>query len=815
MLTDTMNAAFDGLFQQINQGTAVEVSGIPQFSGGPPGSSGPGTTERVPATLVDPIRAVGGVKAAYGTIGGYAQLVDAHGNAVQPGSAPTLGTSWTPDPSLNSLTIRTGRAPTTSGEIAIDAGTAEKHGFKLGQTVKVLLQGPAMQAKIVGIVGFGETNNLLGATLTVFDLDTAEQVFDGNGAYDAIEVAADPGVSPQTLKTRIQPVLPKGFQAQTGAETAAQQSDDIKSGLKFLTITLLVFAGVSLFVGAFVIYNTFSILVAQRTRELALLRALGASRRQVRTAVLGEALAVGLVASVIGVGFGFVIALGLQALLRSVGITLPTTGTVILARTIIVALVVGLGTTLVASLQPARRVSRVPPIAALRDPAPAPTAPGRRTIIGLAVTLIGVAFLLLGLFGHTSNGLATVGVGVVLIFLGVAGLSALFARPLAGIIGAPFARFSRISGKLGRENAMRNPRRTASTSAALMIGLGLVGFVAVFAASIKASTNDVLQSSVKADYIISPSSFAQNGFSPDLASSMQSNPAFGTVSAVRQGFAGLAGSTIPLQAIDPSTIEQTFKIDMLSGSLSDLGQDGLLVDKTTAKSKDWKVGQSATLQFTKTGKVPFRVAGIYDINPLLGSYVISIPAYEQNFVTQLDTVVLATKAPGTTPEQATAAVNQITKSYPSVKVQDQAQFRDSQASQVNALLGIVTALLLLAIVIALFGIVNTLALSIFERTREIGLMRAVGMARSQVRAMIRWEAVIIAVFGAVLGLVIGVFFGWAMVQALKDQGISSLSIPGGQLVIYVVLAGLAGVVAAIWPARRAAKLNVLEAITTE
>jgi putative ABC transport system permease protein len=815
MLTDTMNAAFDGLFQQINQGTAVEVSGIPQFSGGPPGSSGPGTTERVPATLVDPIRAVGGVKAAYGTIGGYAQLIDSDGKAVQSGSAPTLGTSWTPDPTLNSLTIRQGRAPATSGEIAIDAGTAEKFGFKLGQTVKVLLQGPPMQAKIVGIVGFGKTNNLLGATLVAFDLDTAEQAFQGNGAYDAIEVAADPGVSPETLKSRIQPVLPKGFQAKTGAESAAQQSSDIKSGLKFLTITLLVFAGVSLFVGAFVIYNTFSILVAQRTRELALLRALGASRRQVRTAVLGEALAVGLVASVVGIGFGLVIALGLQALLRSVGITLPTTGTVILPRTIIVALVVGLATTLVSSLQPARRVSRVPPIAALRDPAPAPSAPGRRTIFGLAVTVIGVAFLLLGLFGSTSNGLATVGVGVVLIFLGVAGLSALFARPVAGVIGAPFARFSRISGKLGRENAMRNPRRTASTSAALMIGLGLVGFVAVFAASIKTSTADVLQSSVKADYIITPSSFAQNGFSPDLASSMQSNPAFSTVSAVRQGFAGLDNSTVQLEAIDPSTITKTFNIDILSGSLSDLDQNGLLVDKTTAKAKSWKAGQAVHVKFTKTGSVPFHVAGIYDTNPLLGSYVISIPAYEQNFVTQLDAVVLATTAPGTTPAQAKAAVNQITKAYPSVKVQDQAQYRDSQASQVNALLGLVTALLLLAILIALFGIVNTLALSIFERTREIGLMRAIGMSRSQVRAMIRWEAVIIAVFGAVLGLAIGVFFGWAMVQALKDQGISSLSIPGGQLVIYVVLAGLAGVVAAIWPARRAAKLNVLEAITTE
>jgi putative ABC transport system permease protein len=815
MLTDTMNAAFDGLFQQINQGTAVQVSGIPQFSGGPGQGSGPGTTERVPATLVDPIRAVPGVRAAYGTISGYAQLIDKQGKAITPGGAPTLGTSWTPDPQMSSLTLRAGHAPTTSGEIAIDAGTAEKYGFKVGDTAKVLLQGPPMQARIVGIVAFGKTNNLLGATLVAFDLDTAEKVFDGKGAYDTIDVSADQGVSPTTLRSRIQPVLPSGFQAQTGAESAAQQSDDIKSSLGFLTTTLLVFAGISLFVGAFVIYNTFSILVAQRTRELALLRALGASRRQVRLAVLGEAFVVAVVASLVGIAFGFLVALGLEGFFRLIGATLPTTATQILPRTIVVSLAVGIVTTLIAAFQPASRVSRVPPIAALRDPVPAATSSGRRTVVGLAVTVIGIALLLLGLFGHTGNTLATVGLGVIVIFLGVAGLSATFARPVAGVIGLPLLKMSRISGKLGRENAMRNPRRTASTSAALMIGLGLVGFVAVFAASIKGSTNDILASSVRADYIITPSSFAQEGFSPDVTTSLAANPAFSTVSAIRQGFAGFKTATIQLEAVDPATISQVFKLDMVSGSLSALGDDGLLVDRTTADNEGWKVGRAVPLKFTKSGSVPFRVAGIYDPNPLLGSYVISLSAYENNFVQQLDAVVLAKTAAGTSHADAQAAIKATTKAYPNVKIQNQAQFRESQAAQVNALLAIITVLLLLAILIALFGIVNTLALSIFERTREIGLMRAIGMARSQVRAMIRWEAVIIAVFGALLGVVIGVFFGWAMVQALKDQGITVLSIPGGQLIFYVILAGVAGVIAAIWPARRASKLNVLEAITTE
>jgi putative ABC transport system permease protein len=814
LLTDTINSAFDGLFAQINKGTAVEISGVPQFSGGPPGSSGPGTTQRVPASLVPQVEAVNGVRAAYGTIGGYAQLVDANGKAVSTGGAPTLGTSWTPDPQLNSLTIRQGRAPTGSGEIAIDAGTASKFGFKVGQTVTVLLQGPPMNAKIVGIVGFGKQDNLLGATLVVFDTATAEKAFDGNGAYDAISVAADPGVSPDTLRDRIQPILPHGFQAQTGAESAAQQASDIKEALKFLTVALLVFAGIALFVGIFVIYNTFSILVAQRTRELALLRALGAARSQVRRVVLVEALIVGTLASLIGLAFGFVLAVGLRGLLKGFGIELPTSGLQVLPRTVIVALVVGILTTVVASLIPAYRVSRVPPMAALRDPVPPPQRTWLRAVVGAVLLLFGVLFLLLALFG-SSGGLAGVGLGVLITFIGVAVLSALFARPVAGALGALPARLSRISGKLGRENAMRNPRRTASTSAALMIGLALVGFVSVFAASLKASASDALSSSLRADYIVSSSSFSSNGFSTDVATKLQGTGVFSTVSQVRQGFAGSGTGTAQLQAVDPATIEQAFNIDMTQGSVGALGDDGIILYTKTAQDNNWKVGSTVPLTFTKTGKQKFHVVGLYTNNQLLGNYVISLAAYERNFLEQLDTVVLATTAPGTSPAQAKQAIDSVTRAYPNVQIQDQAQFRASNAKQVNSLLGLITALLLLAIIIALFGIVNTLALSIFERTREIGLLRAIGLGRRQVRAMIRWESVIIAVFGALLGIVVGVFFGWAMVKALRDQGLTALSIPGGQLVVYVVLAGVAGVIAGIWPARRAAKLNVLEAIATE
>jgi putative ABC transport system permease protein len=542
---------------------------------------------------------------------------------------------------------------------------------------------------------------------------------------------------------------------------------------------------------------------------------LGASRAQVRRVVLAEAAMVGIVASILGLGFGFLIAVGLQSLLKAFGIDLPTTTLQVLPRTLVVAAVVGLGTTLVSSIAPASRASKVAPMAALRDAQPtAATFSTRRTILGTLVTLGGAAALFMGLFGNTGNDALLVGLGAAVVFLGVAVLSPLFARPLAGVLGAPLSKLTGISGKLGRENAMRNPKRTASTAAALMIGLGLVAFVSIFAASVKTSANDALEQTLKADYILTSSSFT--GFSQGAAKALAAQPAFDAVSEVRQGIMGYKGGAQQVGAVDPATLTQVTQVNMVSGSVPALNtENALMVWQQTAKTNGWKVGDTVPVEFNRTGNQDLKIVGIYSDNRLLGNYVISLGTYNRNFTEQLDQFVLATTAPGVSPAQSNAAAARVAKAFPNLKLQDQAAFRKSQASQIDQLLGLVTALLGLAILIALFGIVNTLALSIFERTREIGLLRAVGMARRQVRTMIRWESVIIAVFGAVLGMAVGIFFGWAMVQALKDQGITSLTIPGGQLVIYVVLAGVAGVLAAILPARRAARLNVLEAISSE
>src|SRR6266567_1368565 len=800
LLTDTMNRAFDNLFRNVEKGVAVEVSGVPRFKANGPGGEDAGSAERVPNSLIAKIEAVPGVRTAEGSLSGYAQLVGKDGKAITTGGAPTFGTAKLSDPELSAVTAREGRAPRTDGEIGVDAATARKHDLHIGDTVKILLQGPPMEARIVGIFGFGSADNLGGATLVVFDPHTAQRVLNGGGKWDSVEVAADTDVAPTGLRDAIQRILPKGFEAKTGQQAAQASSDQIKKALSFFNIALLVFAAIALFVGSFIIFNTFSILIAQRTRELALLRALGASARQVRRSVLAEAAITGVFASVVGLGFGFVIALGLQGLLRAFGVDLPTTSTQLLPRTIVAALAVGIGTTVVASVMPAIRASRVPPVAAMRDTGPAEyTRSRRRTLAGALVTLVGIGALLAGLFG--GHGAALVGLGAAVIFLGVAVLSPLVAGPFARVVGAPLPG---VSGKLGRENAMRNPKRTASTAAALMIGLGLVSFVSVFAASIKTSTGRALNETLKADYIVTSSQFT--GFSTDIAARLKTDRAFAAVEEFRQGVFGYQGGAQQIQGVDPSTLDSVMQVPLQAGSVSALGEGDVLVYRQTAESNHWHVGSTFTAQFARTGKQRLKVVGVYTDNRLLGNYVVTLGTYDRNFTIQLDTVVLAKTAPGVTEAQAKAAVTRVAHEFPNVKLEDQAQFRHSQANQINTLLGLITALLLLAILIAVIGIINTLALSIFERTREIGLLRAVGMARRQVRTMVRWESVIIAVFGAALGAAVGVFFGWAMVHALKDQGITALTIPGGQLITYIVIAGLLGVVAAALPARRAAKL---------
>jgi putative ABC transport system permease protein len=811
VLTDTMRATFTGLFQDVNKGIDVVVHTREAFSGQQGDIRDP-----MPESLLAQVQHVDGVKVAEGSVSGYAQFVGKNGKPVTTGGAPTLGVSASQAPELkSSTTLRSGREPTGPNEVAVDARTAEKQGFTVGDQVKVLLQGPARTFTVSGVVGFGEADNLGGATLAVFELKTAQQVLNRPGKFDEIDVVAQPGVGQSELRDRLTAALPAKYEAVTGADQAKRSADEINQGLSFFTTALLAFAGIALFVGAFLIFNTFSIIVAQRTRELALLRCLGASRRQVLGSVLLESGIVGLVASLAGLGLGLVLALGLRAMLNAFGIDLPTTSTRFEARTVIVSLLVGLVVTLVSSFLPALKATRVPPVAALREEAATRPARSirRRSIVGSLVTLAGIGLLLLGLFRDTGNRVANVGAGVVVMFLGVAVLSPLVARPLAGWIGWPFARAFRLPGNLARENAMRNPRRTASTAAALMIGVALVTFAGIFVSSAKASFAGILDRSVTADYILTTEGF--QGFSPELGRRMAGLPELQAVTALRGGTWKLNGQSQPLGAVDPIAYNQLVRTETSSGSIDALSSGGVAVQDTVARQHGWKVGSVVPMEFPRNGVQREPIKAIYKDNQLNGQYLLSLTDYQKGYSDQVDLLVIAKAKPGVAVATARAAVDRAAADFPNVKVQDQAQYKANTGKQLDQLLNLVTSLLLFAIVIALFGIVNTLALSVLERVRELGLLRAVGATKRQVRSMIRWEAVIIAVLGAVLGLVLGIFFGWAMSRALANQGFSEFAIPASQLVLYVVAAAVAGIVAAILPGRRAARVDMLRAITTE
>jgi putative ABC transport system permease protein len=821
VLTDTMNAAFEELFAQTSGSSDVVVRSVSAFdsaAAGPGGGSGSDDREPLPESVLDDVLAVPGVAIAVGDVQGYAQMVDPATDEVIGGvGPPTIGTNWS-DLAGEVLTLRgESRPPSAPDEVVIDAATARNSDLAVGDRIRILFQGPPGEFTIVGIAGFGDADNLAGATLAVFETETAQEVLGKPDAFDAISVVGDEGIAPSELRASVGAVLPDGAEAVTSTTVADEASATLQEGLGFFRTALLVFAFVALFVGSFIIFNTFSIIVAQRTRELALLRALGASRRQVVVSVVLEAFVVGLVASMLGIVAGIGIAIGLQGLLGLFNIDLPSTSIQLLPRTIIVSLVVGVVVTVVASVLPARRAGSVAPIQALREAADAPQSRGlvgRRLAVAIAVTALGAGALAYGLFGAETNGATVVGAGAAITFIGVAMLSPLAARPIAGGLGAPIKRLS-IQARLGRENAMRSPRRTASTATALMIGLGLVSMVAILAASLKASFDAALTETLKADYTLSTSSFTS--FSPEVASRVAALSEVGTTSAFRQNGFRVNGSTSFVTAVDPSTVEEVATLEVTEGSVASLAEDtrGVLVHRDVAEDNGWALGDELPAEFASSGDVPLTIVGIFDENRLVGDYVISLEAYESLYSEQLDSFVLVKAADGVPLSDVDEAITTAVDEFPNVQVQDQAAFREQQAGFIDQLLGLVTALLAMAIVIALFGIVNTLGLSIYERTHELGLLRAVGMSRTQVKRMIRWESIIIAVFGAVLGIVIGVLFGWALQQALKNEGVSEFVVPVGQLIVYLVLAGLAGVLAAIWPARRAAKLNVLEAISYE
>lgn len=810
VFTDTIDQVFEDLYGQSAAGVDVYVRATAAYEG----AMGP-DREPIPATVADTVRGVRGVSEVQPAVDGFAQLIAPDGEPIAP-FAPTIGVSWGPPP-LTPLVLRDGREPRAAGEIAVDAHTAAQHGFSPGDRVGVVTPVGAGEYTVVGVVGFGEADNLAGATLTVFTLDEAQRAFGLAGQYTEIRVAAAQDVQAAELAARVQAALPAGFEASEGAAVAKQQAEAISEQLGFLRTALLVFALVALFVGSFIIANTFAIVVAQRTREFALLRALGASGRQVTLAVMAEAAVVGVVASAAGVALGAVIAKGIQGLMDAFGMSMPSGGLVLQPRTVGVGLALGTVVTLIAAVLPARRAARIPPVAALRAAdAPVRAFPRRRAVAGVATLLVATALMALGLTGVVDQAPAVTGAGALVMFVGVSLLTPLAAGPMATVIGAAGARFG-VPGRLARDNARANPRRTAATASALMIGLALVGFVATFAASLTSSAVAAVEDEIRADFVLrGPQAQIGIGFTPSVAAALTRLPELEAVSRLRIGMwreDAAAGNAL-VYGFDPRTIERVAKLDLVAGSFADAAADTVFIEEDTARARGLDVGETFTMVFARSGAQALRVAGVFAPSRILDSpYLLPNAAYERHYRNVLDHTVLVKAASGVSAEQARAAVERATADVPGLTIEDQAQFRETQRKQISQILALVTALLLLAVGIALLGITNTLALSVFERTREIGLLRAVGMSRRQVRAMIRWEALLVAVMGALLGVAMGALFGWAVVRALADEGISELTIPWLQFALGVVTAGAAGVVAGLLPARRAARLDVLEAIS--
>ena len=802
-LTDTLGRVFDDLFSSVNEKTAVEVRGAKPFEGNT--NEGPTPRTPVPASLLTSLRQVEGVAGAVGDVSGYAQVLDKDGKPHGSGQAPVFGLNYDTDPATSPFTLRRGEAPDSPTEIALDATTAKQTGYLVGDRVSVLLREGRKSFTVSGVFGFGATDNLAGATIVAFEQATAEQLLGTPGEYLIIRLAADVGVTPQELLDRVRDELPKGIEAVTGQESADETAGDIKEALGFFNTFLLVFAAVALFVGAFLIFNTFTILVAQRQRELALLRALGASRGQVVRSVLLEALVVGLIASVVGLGAGVGVAIGLQALLRAFGGDLPSGPLVVTASTVITCFVVGVVVTAVAALLPARRASAVPPVAAMRDAVTAEPSLRRGTVIGVVLLVLGVVAIGFGLRGE----LAVLGLGALLSFLAVAALSPLVSRPAARFLGAPFARA--VPGKLGRLNAMRNPRRTATTAAALMIGLALVSTVSILGDSAKASIEKIIAGAVGADLVIQQTQGFE-GFPPAVAKSIAALPEVEDVDALRFEQAKIGDKPTFITAVPADSLGSTITLTEKTGSI-ELEKGVLLASETEAKNRKLEAGDDVTVTFGKGGERTFRVGGTYEDNQLIGGFLFDSSA-AVDFATQLDGVVLVNGTEETTSDQLQKAVTKAIAAYPTVEAISRTEFAADVSSQIDVVIAIISVLLLLSILIAVLGIVNTLALAVIERTRELGLLRAVGLGRRQTRRMITVEAVIVSVFGALLGIAVGSVFGVTLQRALADDGITELRFPVLRLVLVVVVAGIAGVIAALLPARRAARLDVLAAVAS-
>lgn len=821
IFTDSISSTFDNLFSDVYSGTDLTVRPARDDELGQ-------STNSFDESVLGVVEAVDGVDKAEPEVNGFAQLLDKEGEPVGGQGPPSLGFSWTNEPALNPLKINEGdgRPPVADDEIVIDKATADLYEFSVGDTVKVLFNGPTETFTLVGIATFGDADSLAGASLSAFELTRAQELFGYGESYSAINITAVDGVSPEELQERVGAVLPEGLEAVTGEQQTSEQLDELNQGLGFINTALLAFAGIAIFVGSFIIQNTFRVIVAQRSKELALLRAIGASKLQVMRLVVYEAFFVSLVSSALGILLGMLISAGVRGLMNALNFSLPDGPLTVEPRTIIVSMSVGVVVTIFAALLPAIRASRISPIEAMRENEA--NAGSRKSLfirssIGVVYAAIGAVLLVLGFNGAFDQPLYLVGGGVALMFIGVAFVAPLLSIPITSILAWPLVVTRGVTARLARDNAKRTPRRTASSAAALMIGVSLVTMLSILATTFKTNITTILDDSFPADLSvfnesIGPAGPGTAGVPTSAENALNDVNEITDVTAFRYAYSSVkVEDQIPFifAGVDADTMDKTFELRATDEAYARMEAEAGIVIRTTAmEANSWSVEDVITVTFASTGVQELTIVGTFE-DPFDSDYLVSTETYLANVEDDTIAILAMNASEGYSTDEAKSATEQALSDYPQLSVQDKGDLFEVAEQQIDQILSLFWALLGFAVIIAVLGITNTLMLSISERTREIGMLRAIGMTRRQTRRMIRYESIIIALFGALLGITMGAFFAWALLQALEGEGISGYNVSFVQLGIYFLLAIVAGIIAAAWPARKAARMDVLKAIYHE
>ncbi len=810
VFSDTLNRTFDNLFSDVFKNVDAYVRSTQVIDG----NFGQEERQRISADLVSIVEKVPGVRDASPDIQAFARIIGKDGKP--------LGSDGQGPPTFGSVgeefagalwSTAKGNWPNGPTEVVIDEASAKAGKYVLGDTVKVVAQSGSREFTLVGIASYGDVRSPGGATFALFDVATAAEFLAKPGFIDAILISGDGSVSDAKLSKAIQDALPTTGKTETltGAEITLETQDQIGSALDFFGILLKTFSFIALGVGCFVIYNVFSISAAQRQRENALLRAIGASRKQITRAMLIESIVVGLVGSVVGLVAGIGLSAGLSALLRAVNIDIPSGGLVLSQNTVTSTIIIGLIVTVLSAILPARRAGKVPPLAAMRATALEIAEPGRKRLYaGLLSIALGVAVIVAVVAGASNNYL---GIGILFVFIGTIILGPIIARPVALFLGRPAARFRGVTGTMARQNSARNPKRTSRTASPVLIGVALVTAVTALAASIKGQIDDVFTAQFKGDYAISTDARGFGGISPSLAVDLNKLPQVEKATGFGFLTVKIDGKGQYITTINPETIEGLWNIGLINAKYADLKTSDMFVSEKVAKKKNIEIGSVLQTTFGDGSTRPLTVAGIY-VNNEIGDYIANSNLVDGSAIIMFDIGVYIQTKDSVGKAEAFAALDTAVKKYGQGELLTKQEYINKQSGQVNQLLGLIYGLLMLSVIISIVGIIITLLLSVFERQRELGLLRAVGMTRSQVRTTVRWESVITSLLGAVLGIILGIGLGWVIVFALKDQGLTSFKLPVVPTVVIMLMSFIIGLFAAIYPAWRATRVNILDALNT-